>query len=218
MRRGSAGLAIGLVLLATTAYVALIGSAPAEAIEAKDAAQQLFALTNLDRTSNGLPALARDNRLSTVAVARSQDMITRDYFSHQIPPDGHTVVDTLESLGVPFRAAGENIAWNTATDFATVDAASQDFNNSPHHRENLLDKRWDRMGTGVADGGGKKMYTVVFMATRPPGETSGGGPAAEPTVPPAPPRVHGERVEVASVPTGFITSLVNTMVRLFLNL
>ena len=214
MRRG---VAVSLILLASASYVALNKSAPADAIEAKDAAKQLFALTNLDRTSNGLPALARDNRLATVAVERSQDMITRDYFSHQIPPDGHTVVDTLESLGVPFRAAGENIAWNTATDFATVDAASQDFNNSPHHRENLLDRRWDRMGTGVAEGNGKKMYTVVFMASRPAGEPAG-APVAAPSAAAAPPRVHGERVEVASVPTGFITSLVNTMVRLFLNL
>ena len=217
-RRRPAALALGLALPLAGGILAWGGGRPAEAVEAKDAAKQLFALTNLDRTSNGLSALARDNRLSTVAVARSEDMITRAYFSHQIPPDGRTVVDILESLGVPFLAAGENIAWNNATDFATVDAASQDFNNSPHHRENLLDKRWDRMGTGVAEGG-KKMYTVVFMETKPvgaPGGAAGAAPAAP--KPAAPPRVHGERVEVASVPTGFITSLVNTMVRLFLNL
>ncbi len=210
-------------VVAAGALVALLGAAmllaaPAQAVDAKDAAKQLFALTNIDRTSNGLKALARDTRLGTVAVGRSEDMVRRGYFSHQIPPDGHTVVDELEALGVPFLLAGENIAWNNAVDFATVDAASQDFNNSPRHRENLLDPRWDRMGTGVAEGGGRKMYTVVFMTTLPPGQSRDSGPAARPTTAPAPARAHGERVEIASVPTGFITSLVNTMVRLFLNL
>lgn len=218
MGKGGPAVVVAVALLAVGAYLAAGPGAPANAIEAKDAAKQLFALTNIDRTSNGLSALARDDRLGTVAVARSEDMIARAYFSHQIPPDGHTVVDTLEALGVPFLAAGENIAWNNAIDFATVDAASQDFNNSPKHRENLLDPRWDRMGTGVAEGGGKKMYTVVFMKTLPPGQTPGGGGPAETPRPAAAARVHGERVEVASVPTGFITSLVNTMVRLFLNL
>jgi uncharacterized protein YkwD len=211
-------IAIGLGALAVSGSIALMAGAPAEAVSPRDAANQLFALTNIDRTSNGRPALARDPRLGTVAEARSQDMITRDYFSHQIPPNDTTVVDILESLGVPFKIAGENIAWNNANDFATVQSAGEDFIRSPHHRENLLDDRWDRMGTGVAEGSGKKMYTVVFMQSaqqQAPGASAG---PTEPQRTAAPPRVHGERVELAGTRTGLLTSLVNAMVRLFLNL
>src|SRR5262245_29723482 len=78
---------------------------PALAIDRDHAANELFALTNLSRTSNGLPALARDPRLTSVAASRSEDMILRNYFSHTIPPDGRTVVDILESLGVRGVAA-----------------------------------------------------------------------------------------------------------------
>jgi uncharacterized protein YkwD len=200
-------------------YVLAVTSAPSEAIDLKDAAKQLFAITNLDRTSNGAQALKRDSRLDTISVARSEDMIKRDYFSHQIPPNNTTVADIVESLGLQFGSVGENIAWNNANDFQTVQGAGQDFIESPHHRENLLDPRWDRMGTGVGEGGGKKMYTVVFMQsplTPVPGGSGAVKPSPTPAPVAAPPRIQGERVETASTRTGLLTTLVNSVVRLFL--
>jgi hypothetical protein len=146
-------------------------------------------------------------------------MIKRDYFSHQIPPNGLTVADIVESLGVLFQSVGENIAWNNANDFQTIQSAGQDFIESPHHRENLLDLRWDRMGTGVADGGGKKMYTVVFMQAPEAAQAGASTPTkSSPGTAPAPAaaRPHGERVELASVRTGLLTTIVNSVVRLFL--
>jgi len=156
-----AGAVLGLLLLGSFAREP--GSA--RAIEPKAAAIELISLTNISRTSNGLHALLQDSRLNVVATERSEDMIRREYFSHSIPPNDTTVVDTLESLGVRFVAAGENIAWNTALDFGTVQGASEDFMNSPHHRQNLLDTRWNRLGSGAAQGGEKnrKMYTVLFL-------------------------------------------------------
>ena len=201
-------------------YVLAVTSAPAAAIDSKDAARQLFALTNIDRTSNGASALKHDNRLDTISVARSDDMIKRDYFSHQIPPNDTTVADIVESLGLQFRSVGENIAWNTANDFQTIQSAGQDFIESPHHRQNLLDRRWDRMGTGVSEGNGKKMYTVVFMQAPPAIPAAGAsGPtkaSPAPAAAPAAQRVQGERVELASTRTGLLTTLVNSVVRLFL--
>lgn len=152
------------VILASPMLILFDMDAPAvEAIETKAAATELIALTNVSRTSNGLRSLFPDNRLNTVAVSRSDDMIKRNYFSHTIPPNDTTVVDILESLGVAFTSAGENIAWNNALDFTTVQGASEDFMNSLNHRQNVLDPRWDRLGSGVAQEGDKKMYTVLFM-------------------------------------------------------
>ena len=157
----SAVAVVGILLLGSVARE----PDPARAIEPKAAAVELISLTNISRTSNGLHALLQDTRLNVVAIGRSEDMIRREYFSHSIPPNDTTVVDTLESLGVRFVAAGENIAWNTALDFGTVQGASEDFMNSLHHRQNLLDPRWNRLGAGAAQGGEKnrKMYTVLFL-------------------------------------------------------
>src|SRR5665647_1921685 len=52
--------------------------------------QQLFTLTNQARATS-LPPLRWDSVLAGIARWRSQDMATRDYFSHNIPPSGEMV-------------------------------------------------------------------------------------------------------------------------------
>jgi uncharacterized protein YkwD len=207
-----------------------VGEAPrAVAIESQNAALELIALTNLSRTSNGLKALLRDSRLSAVSESRSGDMITRNYFSHSIPPDDQTVVDILESLGVPFRSAGENIAWNDAVDFTTIQTAGEDFMNSPSHRKNILDPHWDRLGAGVAQGNGRKMYTVVFLQTANRTETRP-APVPDPIVVVATGDDGGQhpakseeprqsaRVELIEGRSGLLGALINQILRQFLNL
>jgi hypothetical protein len=229
--------------------LALHGAGPrtAAALEPKRAAGELIALTNIARTSNGLPALARDRRLDAVGEARSLDMITRNYFSHQIPPDNRTVTDVVEGLGLPFRAVGENIEFNNQLAFATVQYAQNEFMNSPSHRPNVLSPRWNRVGAGVAQGSDRRMYTVVFMQTAPatgqparPGAVPAfdlpGVPDApsaldasdapeasdamdQPsTVVPAAPRIRGERVQLPAARTGLVNSMVGGLLRLFLNI
>ena len=53
--------------------------------------RELMALTNVDRTSNGRTALLEQDQLIGLARERSDDMITRDYFAHEIPPTGERV-------------------------------------------------------------------------------------------------------------------------------
>ena len=43
---------------------------------------EIHELTNLERKRAGLTELAYDSRLSRVAESHSEDMLTRDYFSH----------------------------------------------------------------------------------------------------------------------------------------
>jgi hypothetical protein len=214
-----------LGVLACTYFVTREGADAA--VDPAAAANELVALTNVSRTSNGLPALPRDGRLAAVSVARSEDMLTRNYFDHYIPPDNRTVVDILESLGVRFRAAGENIEFNDALDFTSVQVAGSDFMNSPSHRANMLDRRWERLGAGVGQSGNKKMYTVIFMES---GLAAAGETALRPVfaaeprlsavaqLPPPTPRARGERVDVEVASGGLIDSLVNRLLRLFLNL
>jgi hypothetical protein len=198
---------------------------PAAAVDASQAddgpSKQLVALTNLSRTSNGFSSLPADARLNSIARSRSEDMIARRYFSHTIPPDGKTVVDIIESLGIRFRAGSENIAFNDALDFVSLQMASDDFMNSLSHRANVLNGRWHRVGAAAVAGDGRKMYTVVFLEL--PGDSSSPAPGATRvdggSIPPAQrPRPAGEPVQMASAPTGLMDSVVNRSVRLFLSL
>ena len=67
---------------------------------------------NQIRAEYGLPPLTPDPGLLQVARARSGDMASLHYFSHS-PPNGCDYVCLLNSYGVPYSWAGENIAWNT---------------------------------------------------------------------------------------------------------
>ena len=58
-------------------------------------------------------------------------MIVRNYFSHQIPPDGHTVFDVMSNDGYCFKLAGENIGWNNYPDDQATTEIQTMFMNSP---------------------------------------------------------------------------------------
>jgi uncharacterized protein YkwD len=125
--------------------------------------RELLALTNVDRTSNGLGSLLPEERLIDVARRRSDDMLTRNYFSHTIPPSGEKVYVMLDQQGVDYQLAGENLAWNNAGTSASVQKAEMDFMNSPTHRANVLKPGYTDIGIGAIPGADRIMFTVLFM-------------------------------------------------------
>ena len=146
--------------------------------------QQLFQLTNQARAAAGRKALHWDSQLAAFARARAKDMIVRNYFSHQIPPDGHTVFDVMSNAGYCYNLAGENIGWNNYPDDQATDEIQTMFMNSPDHRANILGPAWDSVGIGAYKGpDGKKMWAVVFADKC---GSVGPKPTPRPTVRPAP--------------------------------
>ncbi len=151
------------------------------------AEQQLFGLTNQARASAGLPALRWDSTLAGIARWRSQDMATRDYFSHNIPPTGEMVFDVMDQQGYCYRLAGENIGWNNYPDDQATDVVQTDFMNSPEHRQNILGPAWKVAGVGaykLADG--RKFYTVLFADTTGCSSAPAATPTPKPTATPTP--------------------------------
>jgi len=129
----------------------------------------LFSLTNQARAAAGLAPLRWDAQLASIARWRVQDMSTRDYFSHQIPPQGYLVFHYMDQQGVSYVLAGENIGWvsNIADDAATP-WIQQQFMNSPEHRSNILGTKWDSAGVGAYKGAdGKFLYCVLFKESEP---------------------------------------------------
>jgi len=167
---------------------------------------ELFSLTNQDRTSNGEGALADSGTLSAIAESspyygcspspiygRAADMLTRQYFSHQIPgcsADGGYVWPIMSADGVDWSAAGENIGWNSGYADPAANVNTQ-FMNSPPHRANILGA-YNELGVGswysdgpwnyAGSGGGP--YSDVYMFAQ---EFAQVGAAAAPPPPPPPP-------------------------------
>ena len=128
----------------------------------------LFSLTNQARAAAGLAPLHNDSQLHSLAEWRAQDMSVRDYFSHQIPPQGYLVFHYMDQRGIQYVLAGENIGWDDASDDQATTMIQQMFMNSPEHRSNILGALWDSMGVGAYKGtDGKLMYCVLFKESKP---------------------------------------------------
>lgn len=120
--------------------------------------ERMVDLINNERLRRGLQPVRVDNRLVEVARLKSQDMITNRYFSHQSPTYG-SPFEMLRTFGVPFVAAGENLAGNP-----TVTGAHTALMNSLAHRNNILNSRWTHVGVGIVSGGPYgKMHTQIFI-------------------------------------------------------
>lgn len=114
-------------------------------------------LVNSERTKAGLSVLTVDAKITAVARAYSRDMFEKRYFSH-VSPEGTDAGDRLESGGVSFMYAGENLAYAP-----NVPTAHQGLMESEGHKKNILDPEFHRIGIGVVDGGiYGKMFTQNF--------------------------------------------------------
>lgn len=119
--------------------------------------QQMIDLVNKERTQRGLQPLKANLELTKVARVKAQDMIDKNYFSHQSPTYG-SPFEMLNKFGIQYRTAGENLAGNQ-----TVEAAHQALMNSEGHRANILKGDYTEIGIGVIDGGPYgKMFVQLF--------------------------------------------------------
>jgi uncharacterized YkwD family protein len=105
-------------------------------------------LVNAERAKAGLKPLVLDESLSLKAREKSRDMAKNNYFSHNSPTYG-TPFEMMQSMGITYRSAGENIAMGQRSPEAVVEA----WMNSPGHRANILSPSFTHLGVGyIADG------------------------------------------------------------------
>lgn len=120
---------------------------------------EVIRLVNAERAKNGLPALKANWELSRVARYKSQDMIDKNYFAHQSPTYG-SPFDMMESFGIRFSAAGENIAKGQRTPAEVMNA----WMNSPGHKSNILSRSYTEIGVGLArNKNGVCYWTQMFI-------------------------------------------------------
>jgi len=120
---------------------------------------EVIRLINLERTNRGIPALTTNWQLSRVARYKAQDMIDNNYFSHTSPTYGSPFT-MMQSFGLKFSAAAENIAYGYSTPKEVVAG----WMNSPGHRENILSRSYTQTGVGAAKKANGTLYwTQMFM-------------------------------------------------------
>jgi len=114
-------------------------------------------LVNEERKKEGVGELVWRGEVVPIARLHARDMWERKYFSHY-SPEGESVGDRLDSNGVSYFLAGENLALAP-----TLRTAHTGLMNSEGHRKNILDSRFKRVGIGVIDNGRYgKMFVQIF--------------------------------------------------------
>lgn len=119
---------------------------------------QMLASVNAEREKHGLQPLVLSAELCVVAYDKSSDMVQNGYFDHVSPIYGEPA-DMLESYGVHFYAAGENIAAGQRSVREVMDA----WMNSHSHRANILNPTYTEMGLGIAYGGEHGIYWTLLL-------------------------------------------------------
>lgn len=106
--------------------------------------QRFLALVNRLRGEHGAAPLQIDAALHAAAVWRAEDMVRRDYFSHDTPGRGMPR-DVVTEFGYPDEAlTGENICWGENT----AEEAFDTWVNSRDHLQNMVSPHYAAIGIG----------------------------------------------------------------------
>ncbi len=108
--------------------------------------QTLLNATNAQRSNFSRSTLVLNNKLSSAAQAKANDMVARNYWSHNTP-DGQEPWVFISGVNYDYQKAGENLAYGFSSSNETING----WMNSPTHKDNLLDSEFTEVGFGFAN-------------------------------------------------------------------
>ncbi len=159
LKNGFLALLVGIYLL-NQAFIKYLSFAKPGVLgySSEITAQKVFDQTNNQRTALGLTALKYNSILSQSAAQKAQDMFANNYWAHN-SPKGTTPWDFFKAVGYQYSVAGENLA----RDFYDTDSLMKAWMNSPTHKANIINSKYQEIGIGVVNGtlGGIKTTLVV---------------------------------------------------------
>lgn len=155
--------------------------------------KRLIELTNAERQKKGLPPVSENSSLDQAAALKAQNMLSENYWAH-FAPSGKTPWDFILGSGYKFTYAGENLAKN----FYNSDDVVVAWMNSPTHRDNLLNPKYQDIGIAVVEGVLNGQQTTLVVQMFGTSQVSTQQIASQSTPQPAPTKVlvSGQEIEV----------------------
>ncbi len=150
-----------LLLTVKISAVSLVALGPVVTVEASSiTSATVISLANAARVEGGLSELTSNSLLASAAQAKANDMLAKQYFSHNTP-SGDTPWTFIKAVGYSYVTAGENLA----IDFTEAESVQSAWMNSPGHRANIMNKSFQEIGIGIAKGmyNGHQTTIVVQM-------------------------------------------------------
>ncbi len=131
----------------------------------RQAEQQIFQLANQARQDAGIEPLAWNEQAAEAARAHAKIMAEKQALSHQFSGEP-ALRERMGATELRFDATAENVA-----DATSADEIHQALMNSPPHRQNLLNPKYNSLGIGVAKNG-DQLYVVQDFAHAIPTRTA----------------------------------------------
>jgi uncharacterized protein YkwD len=133
--------------------------------------QNIVEELNISRQQHGVGQLQPNEQLNRAAQAKASDMTSHKYWSH-VAPDGTTPWQWIDKTGYSYSVAGENLARG----FSTTPGVMTAWEESPTHRDNMLDGRYRDVGVAVVPSGvyGHESTIVVLLLAKPSGLIAAG--------------------------------------------
>jgi uncharacterized protein YkwD len=119
--------------------------------------REIWAMINQERARAGVARLEWNEHLADSALAHVRRMVEQGQLSHQLfqEPD---LGDRIRATGIRFDAWGENVALA-----GNVDEIHRALMNSPPHRANILDTKYNSVGIAILPRG-RDLYAVENFA------------------------------------------------------
>jgi len=109
-------------------------------------ADEIIELTNLEREKYGLNKLEENELLNKAAVAKADDIISQQNFSHNFSDKKFS--NWIKEEGYEYSIVGENLAVN----FTQSEPMFNAWLASPSHRKNILHESYREIGVAVLSG------------------------------------------------------------------
>jgi len=120
----------------------------------------IISLINKERTENNLPLLKENMLLNQAAELKANDMFANEYFDHE-SPSGIIPWHWFEKAGYNYNAAGENLAIG----FLDSDELYEAWYDSPSHKANLLNSKYNETGIAIVEGSFQGQKTSIIVQT-----------------------------------------------------
>lgn len=127
----------------------------------KSEINEVLSIINSYRKEGGLEPLVLDDKLTTVACARAEELAWSGKFSHY-RPNAKFFSSILKDAGITKGSAGENIGRG----YGDPETVCQAWKDSETHYENIMNPNFTRIGIGVAadpDPDGKLCWAQLFI-------------------------------------------------------
>lgn len=106
----------------------------------------LLKYTNDNRIKASLAPLELNTKLNTSAKTKCDDMVVKNYWSHDTP-EGLEPWVFIRNAGYTYNKAGENLSYG----FRTSEDVVAGWMNSPEHRANILNTGFKEVGFGICE-------------------------------------------------------------------